>query len=271
MTCVAQPDDPHPSADGLRAFYERDFPRAVGITGIPGHDDFMYGQVLQELRPYLRPGLSALDLGCGDGNLSLYMARSGCEVLGIDLARNAVEAAVRSAAFYGIDRARFRAIDFAREWDEPEAFDLVLCSHVIEHVPDDAGLLARVHLALRPGGRLLLLTPTVYSSFARLSRWLTGRVAHDERVGHLRGYTGPGIETLVARAGFVVDRVVFLDGPLRDWCILWAPLRPLIHVWRRRGIRRAFNAVDRALAARMLPAAICLHARRAASAAGEGP
>lgn len=64
-----------------------------------------------------------------------------------------------------IDAGRYRHIEEFREADLTAApfatgsFDLVICSHVLEHVPDDAAALREIFRILRPGGRALLLVP----------------------------------------------------------------------------------------------------------------
>src|SRR5947207_5695645 len=56
-------------------------------------------------------GLKVLDLGCGDGTTALPAARLGAEVLGVDIARNLVEAGNRRAAKQGLTNCSFREGD----------------------------------------------------------------------------------------------------------------------------------------------------------------
>jgi len=64
-----------------------------------------------------------------------------------------------------LDAHRYRHIRNMRQADltaapfPDDSFDLVICSHVLEHVPDDAAALREMRRILRPGGRALLLTP----------------------------------------------------------------------------------------------------------------
>jgi SAM-dependent methyltransferase len=55
----------------------------------------------------------------------------------------------------------------------PRAFDKVLCSEVIEHIPDADGAIAEIHRVLKPGGRLVLSTPNSASwyGFDRYVLW----------------------------------------------------------------------------------------------------
>jgi 2-polyprenyl-3-methyl-5-hydroxy-6-metoxy-1,4-benzoquinol methylase len=247
----------------VQDFYEKHYARATDLAKIPKNDDFMYAQVIRELRSYLHPNKEALDLGCNNGNLSLYMALYGCNVLGIDIARNAIETARESANHYQLRNARFETMNFVSEWETTEIFDFILCNHVIEHVPRDDLFLHKVFLATKPKGTLLVITPTVYSSFYILNRYLKGFVQHDQQVGHLRRYSKITICDRVKSAGFEIKKVVFLDSFLRDWFILSKRLRRFNSVWSLPFIRDVFNSCDYHMANFFLfPSAICVHAQR---------
>src|SRR5437899_7809771 len=72
-------------------------------------------------------GLKVLDLGCGDGTTALPAAKLGAEVLGIDIARNLVEAGNRRAAEQGLTNVKFQEGDASDLEQVPDkAFDLVV-------------------------------------------------------------------------------------------------------------------------------------------------
>src|SRR3954447_16647134 len=56
-------------------------------------------------------GLKVLDLGCGDGTTAIPAARRGADVLGVDIARNLVEAGNRRAREQGLTNCRFQEGD----------------------------------------------------------------------------------------------------------------------------------------------------------------
>ena len=56
----------------------------------------------------INPPLQALDLGCGNGTTAVPLARLGADVVGIDIARNLVEAGNRRAAQAGLSRLKFQ-------------------------------------------------------------------------------------------------------------------------------------------------------------------
>src|SRR3974377_1466368 len=56
-------------------------------------------------------GMKVLDLGCGDGTTALPAAQLGADVLGVDIARNLVEAGNKRAKEYGLTNLRFQEGD----------------------------------------------------------------------------------------------------------------------------------------------------------------
>src|SRR5215470_17252337 len=59
----------------------------------------------------IKSGLKVLDLGCGDGTTALPAAKLGAEVLGVDIARNLVEAGNQRATGAGLHRLKFHEGD----------------------------------------------------------------------------------------------------------------------------------------------------------------
>src|SRR5688572_26825351 len=75
----------------------------------------------------ITPGARVLDLGCGDGTTALPAARLGAEVLGVDIARNLVEAGNKRAKEQGITNCKFQEGDASNLHElKYDAFDLVV-------------------------------------------------------------------------------------------------------------------------------------------------
>src|SRR5712675_2749238 len=72
-------------------------------------------------------GLKVLDLGCGDGTTALPAARLGADVLGVDIARNLVDAGNRRAAEHGLTNCKFQEGDATNLHElKDKTFDLVV-------------------------------------------------------------------------------------------------------------------------------------------------
>lgn len=98
-------------------------------------------------------GKHVLDVGCGGGILADSMARRGAQVLGIDLAGKALKVAQLHAIEAATPRVEYREVaaeELALE--SPEAFDVLTCMEMLEHVPDPSSIVAACGRLLKPGG-----------------------------------------------------------------------------------------------------------------------
>jgi len=105
-----------------------------------------------------------LEMGCGTGQLSLFLASADRVVVGADLVRPSLELARAAAARYGLE-GRFVETDLRAPGLRRGAFDVVICSGVLHHTPSPRAAFASVARLVRPGGILVI---GVYNAFARL-------------------------------------------------------------------------------------------------------
>jgi 2-polyprenyl-3-methyl-5-hydroxy-6-metoxy-1,4-benzoquinol methylase len=141
--------------------------------------------------PYKKEG-RLLEVGCGNGRFLDRLRRAGWNCVGVDFDQEAA----RTARRLGLD---VRVGDLAAQDFADASFDALVMSHVIEHVPDPRAVLAECRRVLRPGGRIVLLTPNVRS--------LGHRVAGRHWIGldpprHLFVYTAAALGRLLDGAGF---------------------------------------------------------------------
>jgi SAM-dependent methyltransferase len=132
------------------------------------------------------PGARLLDVGCGDGELLLWLKRqlpALTSVAGADLSSETVKR----------NRARwpdtdFHVLDVARG-SLRKTFDIVVCSEVIEHIEDRGAVFANLAAMLAPGGYLLVTCPA-------------GRLYPTERrFGHVSHPTISELDAYAVRAG----------------------------------------------------------------------
>jgi ubiquinone/menaquinone biosynthesis C-methylase UbiE len=150
----------------------------------------------------------ALDLGCGDGRLTLFL-RAG-----------AVTAADTSSLALRRASARLPGAEIAVvEPDErlpfvDGEFELVLCAETIEHVRDVQLFLSEVRRVLRPGGGLAITTPA-HNRLTALGLLLRGFESGFEPLSpHLRFFTRRSLTRLLDAMGFEVDSIRRRGGTL---------------------------------------------------------
>ena len=106
----------------------------------------------------LPPGIRALDLGCGGGDVTLELADligPNGHVTGIDMDDVKLDLARETATERGLAHIEFRAKN-VKDWNEPEAYDLVYSRFLLEHLSHPIELLRRMWAAVRPGGALVV-------------------------------------------------------------------------------------------------------------------
>jgi 2-polyprenyl-6-hydroxyphenyl methylase / 3-demethylubiquinone-9 3-methyltransferase len=104
-------------------------------------------------------GAQVVDIGCGGGILSDAMARRGAHVLGIDLATKPLKVAQLHAMEAGTQHVEYREIAAeALAAESPEAFDVVTCMEMMEHVPDPSAIVAACARLVKPGGWVFFST-----------------------------------------------------------------------------------------------------------------
>src|SRR6266850_2092771 len=105
----------------------------------------------------IAPPLRALDLGCGDGTTAVPLARMGAEVVGIDIARNLVEAGNKRAAAAGLSRLRFQEGDACNlEGVADHSFDLTLSVFGAMFAPKPFDVAKEMVRVTKPGGRIVM-------------------------------------------------------------------------------------------------------------------
>jgi SAM-dependent methyltransferase len=140
-------------------------------------------------------GSRVLDLGCGEGVFLALLRDAGRNGVGVD--SSAVDLAPARAK--GLEVVESDALAYLQRQDA--TFDGIFCAHLIEHLPPAVAvqLLTDAHRALRPGGRLVLITPD-----ARDLEVMTERFWLD--LTHVRPYPELLLVRLCGALGYEVER-----------------------------------------------------------------
>lgn len=106
---------------------------------------------------HLLPALEVADIGCGEGYLTLELARWARTVYGIDRSDQMLEQAMSLASRRGVGNVEWRKGDLSRLPLHDASVDVALLSQTLHHATDPEEALHEAARILRPGGRLLLL------------------------------------------------------------------------------------------------------------------
>ena len=185
---------------------------------------------------HARPPGRLLDLGCGDGTLLYLARRDGWTVQGIELfpeqtrlLRDRLDLPVETA-----DLTTYRG--------ERGSYDVVVLTHVLEHVPDPVGALAMIRDLLAPRGVAVLEFPNIDALDARVRRLLDRLRIHRRAYasayvpGHVHEFCRTSFEFAAARAGLGVTRwETYALHPLKHLVYRHVPVGNKTRVLLRRG------------------------------------
>ena len=153
--------------DAMRRFYAQ-----TPFPGYPERDSLSMLRVRAERSEFAClldraiPGdARVLEMGCGTGQMSLYLARADRVVVGADLTRESLQLAAAAARRFRLDRVRFVETDLHRPGLRAGAFDVVYSAGVLHHTPNPRASFARIARLARPGGMIVL---GVSNAFARM-------------------------------------------------------------------------------------------------------
>ena len=115
-------------------------------------------QVDQEIVSRLGTAQSILDVGCGDGRLTCYLAKeTGCEVMGVDISRSGFRKAKKLAYKTGVEHLMRCIKGDATHLNFPNGqFDVAILSYSLHHIEDQSATLREMHRVLRPGGTIMV-------------------------------------------------------------------------------------------------------------------
>src|SRR5262245_9571093 len=142
--------------------------------------DFMRqsGEVVAESLA-ITPQLKVLDLGCGDGTTAVPLARLGAEVVGIDIARNLVEAGNKRAEAAGLRNLKFQEGDACNLQDvTDDSFELTLSVFGAMFAPRPFDVAKEMVRVTKSGGRIVMGNwipndPTFVSQVLKISTAFT--------------------------------------------------------------------------------------------------
>jgi len=188
---------------------------------------------------FLDSNLDMVEIGCGNGNTAVPMAKYFKSVMGLEYASVHAQEFEALRAERGAENAAFGVWDIMAKPYEPAA-DRLVSFEVIEHLPSDDGV-ANYAKSLKVGGIAAISVPNKWWIFethgAKLPllpwnrvpffSWLP-RPLH-ERWAHARIYTQKRICSLLEQHGFEIEKVEYIMAPMD--VIKWGPLQRFLRRW----------------------------------------
>jgi SAM-dependent methyltransferase len=199
--------DPYYSSDYLGVFYREHYrglyrPRRFSLPWFFA-EQVRHGQrVLERLGGKLQPGARVLDVGCGMGGMLVAFAMEGCEVIGFDYGAQYTSKARR----LGLD---VRTGGFETVADE-RPFDLIMMSHVLEHVADPIEFARGAARLLAEDGLCYVEVPGIFNIRAGYD----GDFLTYLQNAHQWHFTAATLRAVLARAGLQVEQ-----GDESIWCL----------------------------------------------------
>lgn len=186
--------------------------------------------------------LKILDIGCGEGKLSVLLAQRGHDVTAMDVSEGFLEQARCLAKNSSVNLKTIKAnIETARATIPSEAFDVIYLMDVIEHLKSPMDGLKNIRGMLKENGVLLLHTPNVFTpsrfaGYAKHRKELTD-LTNPKNIGdlHLQTYDFLTLEKTLAFAGFRVSEIV----PTRLTL-------PVLYRLRSRAFQRFYRSLSKA-------------------------
>jgi 2-polyprenyl-3-methyl-5-hydroxy-6-metoxy-1,4-benzoquinol methylase len=171
-----------------------------------------YGNLQSQVLSLVKfPCFRALEIGCGNGQGLVYLKNRGVSyVAGVELVPEVARLAADRPEVDKIFTGNVEAVISDLE-SEPK-FDLIMASHVLEHLIDPWSTLRSLKALLAPTGQLVGAIPNVRHVRTVLPLLLTGRWQYQDYGildwTHLRFFTRSAIVDLLQSTGFKVDKLV---------------------------------------------------------------
>ena len=171
--------------------------RLFGVPDITQHIRFRHVSKLLDIRPEH----VVIDLGCGYGLFSTWLASIGVRVIGIDIESDKIKFADKTAKILNVHNRSSFVMGSADSLPFKESsFDYLLCLDVIEHIPNDLNALSEMSRVLKTSGILILTTPCQPQKFR-----FKGGIELHEHWGHVRdGYSFEALRQILKEKGMEI-------------------------------------------------------------------
>lgn len=162
-----------------------------------------FQQIKQSAEKYFKKTDNVLDIGCGQGDITLEIARKVKSVQGIDISAGMIEAAEQKANRQNITTAKFSKADLFNESFQNKSFDTVSTFNVLPYIHDKKDFYRRIHELLKPNGLFISSTACLRERVSLL-RFLMSALTAFNFVPKTIFYKTAELETEIKEVGFTI-------------------------------------------------------------------
>lgn len=153
-----------------------------------------------------------LDVGCGTGTISFFLATKNNDVTGVDISKRAIKIACKNAKHLGLEnKVKFKVCDYPNG-KIADSFDLILLNDVLEHIPCQSKALKTTIGLLKENGIIFLSVPLKEAPLYRLGLLKK----FDKKVGHVRRYSVEEFTNLIVGYGLTIEKIELREGILKN-------------------------------------------------------
>ena len=152
----------------------------------------------------IRPGDRLLDLGCGEGrhSISAYLL-ADADIVGLDLGMQDLQTARSRLQDFSVDANKAGYCAFIQGTGHTlpfadNSFDHVICSEVLEHIPEYASFLQEIQRVLKPGGLFAVSVPRFFPEWVC---WKLSDAYHAMEGGHMRIFRATQLKQRIQSMG----------------------------------------------------------------------
>ncbi|GAB3640781.1 methyltransferase domain-containing protein [Spirosoma arcticum] len=133
---------------------------------------------------YVKATDNVMDIGCGSGVFSNYLAQMGCSVIGVDGSAEMIKLCNQKKK---LDKAHYvlQSLPIPNPEDY-EAQDVIIASSLLEYIGDIGRMLQQIHAMLKPNGLLIVSMPNQLSLYRRIERRLFALTGHPRYFAYIR-------------------------------------------------------------------------------------
>ena len=152
--------------------------------------------IIEQIKPYL--GNNVLEVGCGNGNFTVFLARQCDRVTGIDINREYVETAKKRLA----KQANVTILQKdATKIESENTFDTIIMLDVLEHIKNDVATLQQLNTLLQNRGKLIIKVPALNYIYGEM----------DRAIGHYRRYNKHTLANTFQKANLASPKVWYFN------------------------------------------------------------